>query len=207
MQADHTSELRACFRRSYDDVLKHHHGWLVQSAVTVRVGNARLSAQTCLYFYFPPSGLVVPPVGHHGHAVPIRVLQADIAGGFARETRYGIGKMAERAQPDRRPHEALPPRRWLWYGIESGTVRRLSSFVIHFVDHAFPKPFTRQGEMMMLVFVGANRPRTLNIPRPGIDSRLRGRPLSWPTDICLFVSDTFNQSKILISLEHTPIYL
>jgi len=41
MQADHTSELRACFKRSYDDVLKHHHGWLIQTAVTVRLGNTR----------------------------------------------------------------------------------------------------------------------------------------------------------------------
>ena len=39
MQADHTSELRACFRQSYDEVLRHHHGWLVQSAVTVRVSD------------------------------------------------------------------------------------------------------------------------------------------------------------------------
>lgn len=55
MQADHTSELRACFKRSYDDVLKHHHGWFIQSAVYVRVGNAlfQLRKQT-LIFYFSP---------------------------------------------------------------------------------------------------------------------------------------------------------
>lgn len=40
VQADQTSELRACFKRSYDDVLRHHHGWFIQSAVSVRVGNA-----------------------------------------------------------------------------------------------------------------------------------------------------------------------
>ena len=46
--------------------------------------------------------------------------------------------------------------------------------------------YTRQGEMMMpALFVVANRPRTLNIPTPGIDSRLRAWPLSWSTDICL----------------------
>jgi len=43
MQADHSSELRACFKRSYDDVLRHHHGWFIQSAVTVRIGNPSLS--------------------------------------------------------------------------------------------------------------------------------------------------------------------
>lgn len=37
MQADHTSELRACFKRSYDEVLKHHHGWFVQTAVTLAI--------------------------------------------------------------------------------------------------------------------------------------------------------------------------
>jgi hypothetical protein len=40
MQADQASELRACFQRSYDDVLRHHHGWFIQTAVCVRVGNA-----------------------------------------------------------------------------------------------------------------------------------------------------------------------
>ncbi|KAF9646318.1 glycolipid transfer protein [Thelephora ganbajun] len=37
MQTDHTSELRTCFRRSYDDVLRHHHGWLIQSAVILAI--------------------------------------------------------------------------------------------------------------------------------------------------------------------------
>jgi len=37
MQADQTSELRACFKRSYDDVLRHHHGWIVQTAVTLAI--------------------------------------------------------------------------------------------------------------------------------------------------------------------------
>jgi len=82
MQADRTSELRACFKRSYDDVLKHHHGWFVQSAVTVRADNAPLDSTRCLfYFYLFPSVL---PVGHQSRAVPIRVLQADIAGRVVR---------------------------------------------------------------------------------------------------------------------------
>jgi len=56
MQADRTSELRACFKRSYDDVLKHHHGWFVQSAVTVRVVNGPFEPnQTFILFYFPRS--------------------------------------------------------------------------------------------------------------------------------------------------------
>lgn len=43
------------------------------------------------------------------------------------------------------------------------------------VDHTFQKLFATQGEMMMpVVFVVATEPSTLNIPRPGIDSRLRG---------------------------------
>jgi len=76
--------------------------------------------------------------------------------------------MAQRPRPDRRPHEALPRRRWPWHGIESGAARRLSSFVIQPVDHAFQK--LPEGEMMMpVVFVGTNTPSTLNIPRPGID--------------------------------------
>jgi hypothetical protein len=131
---------------------------------------------------------VVLSVGHHSRTVPIRVLQADIAGGMSREAGEGIGKMAERAQPDCCPHEALPRRRRIWYGIESESARRLSSGLLYNpVDHAFQKPSDRQGEMMIpAVFVGANRPRTLNIPRLGIDSRLRGRPLSWPTDVCFF---------------------
>ena len=53
MQADHTSELRACFKRSYDEVLRHHHGWFIQTAVTVRVRNARfLSPNKYLFNFF-----------------------------------------------------------------------------------------------------------------------------------------------------------
>jgi len=37
MLADHDSELRACFKRSYDEVLRHHHGWFIQSAVTLAI--------------------------------------------------------------------------------------------------------------------------------------------------------------------------
>ena len=59
MQADHTSELRACFKRSYDDVLKHHHGWLVQSAVTVRVGNASFQLKR---IFIPPPQLAIRAV-------------------------------------------------------------------------------------------------------------------------------------------------
>ena len=115
--------------------------------------------------------------------------------------------MAQRTRPDRCPHEALPRRRRLWYGIESEAARRLSSGLLYnSVDHAFQKLSTSPGEMMIpAVFVGANRPRTLNIPRPGIDFRLRGRRLSWPADICFFfVSNTFGQSKILIPLDYIP---
>ena len=96
MQADHTSELRACFKRSYDDVLKHHHGWFIQSAVYVRVGNAlfQLRKQT-LIFYFSPSCLVALSAGDHDCTVPIRVLQADIPGRISREVGRGIGKVAQ----------------------------------------------------------------------------------------------------------------
>jgi len=51
MQADQTSELRACFKRSYDDVLKHHHGWLIQSAVTVRVKRAFEDERIFTFFF------------------------------------------------------------------------------------------------------------------------------------------------------------
>jgi len=47
-------------------------------------------------------------------------------------------------------------------------------------------------------------PSALNIPRTGIDFRLRGRPLSWPTDICLFVWNTFGQSKISRPVDYMP---
>ncbi|KAH9839735.1 glycolipid transfer protein [Rhodofomes roseus] len=35
MQSDKSTELHVCFRRSYDVVLKHHHTFIVRSAVTV----------------------------------------------------------------------------------------------------------------------------------------------------------------------------
>ena len=132
MQADHSSELRTCFKRSYDDVLKHHHGWFIQSAVTVRVRTPPFQPYSVLfYFCFPPlCPVVLSTVGHHGRTVPIRVLQADIPGGIVRETGRRIGKMARGSQPDRRPHEAFPRRRWLWYGIESGAVGDYRRFVI-----------------------------------------------------------------------------
>lgn len=53
MQADRSSELRACFKRSYDDVLRHHHGWFIQSAITVRVGNAFFQLKR-VFILFPP---------------------------------------------------------------------------------------------------------------------------------------------------------
>jgi len=37
MQSDRTSELHVCFKRSYDVVLKHHHTFLVRSAVSVAI--------------------------------------------------------------------------------------------------------------------------------------------------------------------------
>lgn len=61
MQADQTSELQVCFQRSYDDVLKHHHGWLVQSAITVRADNApfEFSNKSLFLFHFSGSFLAV----------------------------------------------------------------------------------------------------------------------------------------------------
>ena len=79
MQADHTSELRACFKRSYDEVLRHHHGWFVQSAVTVRVNDACSESKRIFIFIFPRAWC---SVGHHRCPLPIRILQADIPGGI-----------------------------------------------------------------------------------------------------------------------------
>ena len=96
--------------------------------------------RSLFYFYFSRSSfLLVLSVGHQSSPIPIRVLQTDIPGRVVRETGRGTGQMAQRPRPDRRPHEALPRRRWSWYGIESGAARRLSSFVIHSVDHTFQK--------------------------------------------------------------------
>lgn len=39
MQADTSSELHVCFKRSYDTVLRHHHTFLVRSVVSVRVSS------------------------------------------------------------------------------------------------------------------------------------------------------------------------
>ncbi|KAG8221161.1 hypothetical protein J3R82DRAFT_2712 [Butyriboletus roseoflavus] len=36
MQHDPSSELHVCFKRSYDEVLKHHHTFIVRSLATVR---------------------------------------------------------------------------------------------------------------------------------------------------------------------------
>ena len=127
MQADHSSELRACFMRSYDEVLRHQHGWFIQSAVTVGVSNPRIGK----YIYFSSQCVSFSVGHHHGCPLPIRILQADIPRGISGGTGERIVKMAGRAQPDRRPHEALPRRRRLRHGIESGAVRRLSSFVVY----------------------------------------------------------------------------
>ena len=137
MQADRSSELRACFKRSYDDVLKHHHGWFIQSAVTVRIV-LETEPFSFIYFCFPLLCPVVLSAGHHGCTVPIGLLQTDIAGGIARETGRRIGEMARGPERDRCPHEALPGRRWLWYGIESGAVgdyRRLVMCTILWITH------------------------------------------------------------------------
>lgn len=36
MQSDKSTELHVCFKRSYDVVLKHHHTFIIRSAVAVR---------------------------------------------------------------------------------------------------------------------------------------------------------------------------
>lgn len=36
MQSDRASELHVCFKRSYDANLKHHHTFIIRSAVSVR---------------------------------------------------------------------------------------------------------------------------------------------------------------------------
>ena len=35
MQSDTTSELHVCFKRSYDEVLRHHHSFIIRSVVSV----------------------------------------------------------------------------------------------------------------------------------------------------------------------------
>ncbi|KAF4622224.1 hypothetical protein D9613_008968 [Agrocybe pediades] len=37
MQKDTNSELHVCFKRSYDEVLKHHHNFVIRSVVTVAI--------------------------------------------------------------------------------------------------------------------------------------------------------------------------
>ncbi|KIM78101.1 hypothetical protein PILCRDRAFT_824815 [Piloderma croceum F 1598] len=37
MQKDPSAELYVCFKRSYDEVLKHHHSFLIRSVVTVAI--------------------------------------------------------------------------------------------------------------------------------------------------------------------------
>lgn len=37
MQEDRVAELHVCFRRSYDDVLKHHHSFVVRSVITLAI--------------------------------------------------------------------------------------------------------------------------------------------------------------------------
>jgi hypothetical protein len=35
MQSDHSSELHVCFKSSYDEVLRHHHSFIIRSVVSV----------------------------------------------------------------------------------------------------------------------------------------------------------------------------
>ncbi|KAF9552440.1 glycolipid transfer protein [Agrocybe pediades] len=37
MQKDTNSELHVCFKRSYDEVLKHHHNFVIRSVVTIAI--------------------------------------------------------------------------------------------------------------------------------------------------------------------------
>jgi len=37
MQADESCELHVCFKRSYDEVLSHHHGFFIRSVVSVAI--------------------------------------------------------------------------------------------------------------------------------------------------------------------------
>jgi len=37
MQSDKTSELHVCFKRSYDEVLRHHHSFIIRSVVSVAI--------------------------------------------------------------------------------------------------------------------------------------------------------------------------
>ena len=61
--------------------------------------------------------------------------------------------------------------------------------------------------MMPAVFVGANRPSTLNIPRPGIDFGFAVDGCHGQLTFVFFVSNTFGQSKFLIPPRPLPIYL
>ena len=172
LQADRASELRTCFQRSYDEVLRHQHGWLVQSAVTVRV-TAVCAFDGSLFFLFPSSA------GDQNGTVEIRVLQTDIAGGIGGEAGRRTWEMAGGAEPDRRTHEALPGRRGTRDGIESGATRRLSSCCAG-VDHGYEKAARRRNDDACSV-CWRKQPSTLNIPKPGIDfgfalDRCHGQP-------------------------------
>ena len=151
--------------------------------------------QMFILFYFPP--LVVLSVGHHSGTVPIRVLQTDIAGRNSGEAGQGIGKMAEGARPYRRPREALPGRRRVWYGIESGGARRLSSGLLYnAVDHGFQK----QGDRMIAAGEDAKHSESWNrFPASRSTVVMANRRLFF-----FFVSNTFGQSQILIPLDYIP---
>lgn len=86
MQSDKSTELHVCFRRSYDVVLKHHHTFIIRSAVAVR-GYIRIRASFYLIvghlFILPGFYLSIVHAtttelsgGDEGHPPPTRFLQS-----------------------------------------------------------------------------------------------------------------------------------
>lgn len=57
MQSDTSSELHVCFKRSYDEVLRHHHNFVIRGLVTVRIFPPYLRRTP------PPSYISIPCVG------------------------------------------------------------------------------------------------------------------------------------------------
>ncbi|KAH9926909.1 glycolipid transfer protein domain-containing protein [Fomitopsis serialis] len=45
MQSDKSTELHVCFKRSYDVVLKHHHTFIIRSAVAVRGSHEKFDSE------------------------------------------------------------------------------------------------------------------------------------------------------------------
>ena len=58
MQSDTTSELHVCFKRSYDEVLRHHHSFIIRSVVSVSFLYSQ-AFDTSYYSFIDLSALIV----------------------------------------------------------------------------------------------------------------------------------------------------